>query len=190
MWQDKRLTDGVLPEFYLGAPLSGAQVHRHRGALNALAFGVKHWYLFSPLQTNWGPGAFGMPVSTWVERILPRLRQKGLAPIELIQVCAAQASKASALAWCDSMPFILFARLFNRACRFYMQQAGEVLFVPNEWGHAVLNLAEVVGVSTQLNSPGIQHQLEALMPRVRDALVWDKLDRMAFEAEVKTCAVK
>ena len=84
--QAPHLVSDVNPEFYLGAESSGAQVHRHKHALNALVYGVKHWYLFSPLQTNWGPDAFGMPVSTWVAHVLPTLRSQGLHPIELIQV--------------------------------------------------------------------------------------------------------
>ena len=34
-----------------------------------------------------------------------------------------------------------------RAC---VQRAGDVLFVPNNWGHAVLNLETAVGVAAEL----------------------------------------
>lgn len=32
----------------------------------------------------------------------------------------------------------------------FIQRAGELVFVPAQWAHAVLNLGDVVGVSTQL----------------------------------------
>ena len=113
-WIDRRFTAGSVPELFIGAAGSGAQVHRHDGAINALVYGVKHWYLFPPTQRKFAPDAFGMPVDEWVEQILPQLRQGGIAPIEFIQ------------------------------------SAGEVVFVPHDWAHVIVNLADVVGVSAQL----------------------------------------
>ena len=113
-WIDRRFTAGSVPELFIGAAGSGAQVHRHDGAINALVYGVKHWYMFPPTQRKFAPDAFGMPVDEWVEQILPQLRQGGIAPIEFIQ------------------------------------SAGEVVFVPHDWAHVIVNLADVVGVSAQL----------------------------------------
>ena len=113
-WIDRRFTAGSVPELFIGAAGSGAQVHRHDAAINALVYGVKHWYMFPPTQRKFAPDAFGMPVDEWVEQILPQLRQGGIAPIEFIQ------------------------------------SAGEVVFVPHDWAHVIVNLADVVGVSAQL----------------------------------------
>ena len=66
----------VIPELYVGAAFSGAQVHRHNSAVNALIFGVKRWYLFPPTHKNWGPRAFGLPVRDWVEGVLPKLKAR------------------------------------------------------------------------------------------------------------------
>ena len=101
-------------EFFIGSHMSGAQVHRHGAAVNALVVGTKRWFLFPPWLPNWGHDAFGMEVSEWVERVLPSLRTQGIAPIELIQ------------------------------------RSGMVVYVPPEWGHAVLNHGDVVGVSSQV----------------------------------------
>ena len=54
--------------------MSGAQVHRHGAAINALVVGTKRWFLFPPWSPNWGPDAFGMKVSEWAEKVLPSLR--------------------------------------------------------------------------------------------------------------------
>ena len=32
----------------------------------------------------------------------------------------------------------------------FIQSAGEVVFVPHDWAHVIVNLADVVGVSAQL----------------------------------------
>ena len=100
-------------------------MHRHDAAVNALVVGTKKWFLFPPTQQNWGPDAFGMPVLQWVETVLPKLKEQGIGPIELVQ------------------------------------QAGEVLFVPQDWGHAVLNLCDVVGISSQLQVT--EHGPESLL---------------------------
>ena len=47
--------------------------------------GTKKWFLFPPTQQNWGPDAFGMPVLQWVETVLPKLKEQGIGPIELVQ---------------------------------------------------------------------------------------------------------
>ena len=57
---------------------------------------------------------FGMPVREWANDVLPGLRGKRCAPLEL------------------------------------EQREGEVLYIPHQWGHAVLNLEPVIGVAQQL----------------------------------------
>ena len=49
----------------------------------------------------------------------------------------------------------------------HVQQAGEVLFVPQDWGHAVLNLCDVVGISSQLQvtDGGAESLLRAMIHR-------------------------
>ena len=110
--------------------MSGAQVHRHGAAINALIVGTKRWFLFPPWSPNWGPDAFGMKVSEWAEKVLPSLRRDGLGPVELVQ------------------------------------HRGATVYVPPEWGHAVLNYGDVVGVSSQV-FVDLPRELEHLIARLR-----------------------
>eukprot|EP01052_Picozoa_sp_SAG31_P035181 SAG31_NODE_4211_length_3468_cov_25.898783_3_plen_84_part_00 len=53
-----------------------------------------------------------------------------------------------------------------------VQRSGEVVFVPAQWAHAVLNVADVVGVSTQLILTPKQHvdQIQALASTLREVV--------------------
>jgi len=50
------------PQFYLGPAGSGAPVHFHGDAWNALMYGRKHWILFPPTDAKFSK----VPVSEWV----------------------------------------------------------------------------------------------------------------------------
>jgi uncharacterized protein YaaW (UPF0174 family) len=101
------------PQFYLGPPGSGAQMHFHKDAINYLAFGEKEWILFAPERTHYST----VPISDWVALHLPR--------------------------YLNSTKFQPYL------CT---QQAGDLMYVPHGWGHAVLNLRTSIGVAIEFNT--------------------------------------
>lgn len=105
-------------EFFMGPALSGAQIHSHCAAFNALIAGVKVWYLWPPhLPAYRGSGRSAKghtPPYAWIHDDLDEIRTTKWAPIE------------------------------------FVQYAGEVVYVPDQWHHMVVNIAPVIGTSAQL----------------------------------------
>ena len=62
------------PQFYLGGAGSGAPVHFHGDAWNALAYGAKRWFLFPPAEARFSR----IPIGKWVAA-------GGTAPVEVVQ---------------------------------------------------------------------------------------------------------
>ena len=102
------------PQLYLGPPGSGAPLHFHKDAYNALAFGEKRWWLLPPHAARYS----AEPVSAWLAR--------GGAG----DGGAGADAAARAPAQCT-------------------QRAGDVIFVPRGWAHAVLNTRTSVGVASE-----------------------------------------
>jgi hypothetical protein len=109
-------------ELALGPALSGAHMHSHQAAWNALISGKKRWAMsdlvqdidFKPLDDGKGES---VPALQWFQEKLLPLQQEP-------------------------------------RCRIYEfeQAAGELVFVPDEYFHAVVNLEPGVAVSKQLGS--------------------------------------
>eukprot|EP00947_MAST-08B_sp_MAST-8B-sp1_P004191 g4191.t1 len=102
-------------QWAMGGPGTGAPVHFHNLAWNALVFGAKKWYLFPPrarVMSN-------RQIFDFVQTDLEDLRRARVEP---------------------SRP---------RTC---VQTAGDVIFIPEAWGHGVLNLQEGVAVATEMKS--------------------------------------
>ena len=109
------------PQFYLGPAGTGAPLHFHGDAFNALAHGRKRWWLFPPDAANYSI----TPASEWVRRVLPELCRR-----------------------CEHH------ELPSRECPLVItQRAGDVLFVPRDWAHAVLNVQPSVGFAVEWDSP-------------------------------------
>jgi hypothetical protein len=71
------------PQFYLGAPGSGAPFHAHRDAVNALVYGRKQWYLSPPPQALYST----QPAAEWAAE---RLGEKARPPEHLF-MCVQEA---------------------------------------------------------------------------------------------------
>jgi hypothetical protein len=108
-------------EFLMGPVLSGAHVHHHPAAFNALIAGTKAWFMWPPHLPPYSisdpkaaPRTGYTPPYAWVHDDLDELRNTKWAPIEFIQ------------------------------------HAGEVVYIPDFWHHIVINIEPVIGTSAQL----------------------------------------
>ena len=100
-------------------------------AYNALFFGAKLFALLPPFAGHWRrDGARGDAVVEDLGRLRPRAMQR-LFPERTIR---------------DGAP-ALGPLATPRLC---VQRAGDLLFVPTGWAHAVVNLAESVGVAVEV----------------------------------------
>jgi hypothetical protein len=94
-------------QLFAGGNGSGAALHFHGAAYNAVFFGVKHWLLTPPRYS----GISGAASTVWRDRHAPRDLPGGAG-----------------------MPF---------RCT---QGPGDMLVVPNHWGHATINEAFSIGI--------------------------------------------
>lgn len=106
------LNEDPVPQLFLGPALSGAPMHFHQDALNALIFGRKSWWLVPPAQ-----GSF---------------------------------STFPALQWYREWRGNSSGRPLTMEC---VQEAGDIMYVPAAWGHALLNLEPTFGVATNFYHP-------------------------------------
>jgi len=106
----------------LGGPCSGSHTHSHGRSYAALAYGLKHWALVSN------------------EMSVPEAHEE----------CAA----------CGDGPDVFFRRYVqpNGTQQFgghrvleCVQQAGDIMFVPQRWHHTVMNLWASIAVVTEIN---------------------------------------
>lgn len=128
--------DPVLRQFALGPALTGAPMHFHGRAFNALVHGVKLWVLLPPPLAIFSTRH---PV-LWLLHELPVLArrlssshsQRGKQPSD-----QRGGSGAPGDAWGDD----------HAAVYVTVQGPGDVVFVPENWAHVVVNLADCVGVA-------------------------------------------
>ena len=116
------------PQFYLGPSGSAAPMHYHEDAFNALAYGRKHWVLLPPSHASFST----VPGMAWLKQ-----QQQQVARPEPAESARFGRGKHHGLA--DSLH-----------CT---QEAGDVLYVPHGWGHAVVNLQASVGVAVNFEHP-------------------------------------
>jgi hypothetical protein len=108
---------------FMGPQGSGTSMHHHKAAWNALLFGRKLWLLTPPAQSAFRRGelaadSFAAAGQGWLAEATRRAR-------------GGEAAEATA----------------GRRWLFVVQREGDVLFVPQGWGHATLNLRESIGVA-------------------------------------------
>ncbi len=111
----------ILRQFMLGPAGSGAPPHFHGPAVNTLVHGVKDWVLYPPAHAFFSTS----PVRDWAG--------------EFDMSNLPSHSKTSSQS--GSPKSAIPARL---RCR---QHAGDVVVVPNAWGHAVLNRRFVIAAA-------------------------------------------
>ena len=112
-------------DFFIGGNGSGTPAHHHSAVWNALTFGRKLWALQPPASATFGPaGEHPLDSSWWREW---QARQQDAAP-------SPSPSPSSHL--------------------FCVQAAGTLLYIPEGWGHATLNLDEGLSVGGFLQDEG------------------------------------
>lgn len=104
-----------LYQFFLSANGTGAPLHFHTHAINALVYGRKRWFAVAPRFEV----TARQDVAAWAGDGRTKMEADGVVVHECIQ------------------------------------EQGDVLYIPEHWSHAVLNLAESVGIATEftLNHP-------------------------------------
>ena len=124
--------DGTF-EFMIGPAGTGASMHTHRPAWNALVHGRKRWFIMPPVDHDRDDIMATMSALRWFRDVLPTIAH-GHA-VEAFE---------------------------------FVQEAGEVVWIPDGWPHAVLNVEPSVAVSKQMRSwghplpPGARQFMEAL----------------------------
>ena len=106
---DLSINRAPAPQFYLGAPGTGAPQHYGQDSFNVLAHGRKLWYMAKPAEAEYST----VSAARFFRSVLPRAREAPLL--------------------CE-------------------QRGGDVFFVPNGWGHSVLNLETSVGYAVEFSS--------------------------------------
>lgn len=101
-----------IPQFYVGAPGSGAPEHYHEDAVNVLIHGEKRWYVHMPQEAQYST----VHVADYVSKVLP-----SLPPAQRPLQCT--------------------------------QLAGDVLYIPHGWSHAVLNMKTSIGFALEFSTP-------------------------------------
>eukprot|EP00750_Incisomonas_marina_P017859 INCI2536.1.p1 GENE.INCI2536.1~~INCI2536.1.p1 ORF type:complete len:861 (-),score=142.45 INCI2536.1:19-2601(-) len=99
------------PQFFLGPAASGAPMHWHNTALNALAYGEKKWFLLPPSSTYYSV----LPSERFAHEEVPELEADG-NEVGLLQ-CT--------------------------------QQAGDLIFVGESFGHATFNAKPSIGFAME-----------------------------------------
>jgi hypothetical protein len=107
--------------FFLGAPGSGAPTHIHADAWNVLVKGRKHWYMHPPRQALYSK----KHIVDWIKTDLPRMQH--------VQSDAGEAMRAA------RVMSDIGGNVIGTPPLECVQEAGDIAYVPFDWGHAVYN---------------------------------------------------
>ncbi len=139
-----------LRQLIVGPPMSGAMPHLHGSAVNVLFFGLKLWVLFPPESAAFADAHAGL----WFTKAHLRrfaCREGGGAGDAGeggggggggAQQVPSGGSAAAAAAAADEA----LLRVPHYA---FVQEPGDLVYVPAHWGHAVLNLADSFAVALE-----------------------------------------
>ena len=108
-------------EFMIGPTLGGAHLHTHSAAVNMLVMGRRRWVITPPHR---------------------------VAAINANTMFSNDEQPTAHQWWQSVLPEIKAALPEALFAEFY-QEAGEIVYIPNGWGHAVMNLEPSVAVSLQ-----------------------------------------
>jgi len=129
------------PQLYLGGPGSGAPMHFHKDAWNVATSGLKRWYIVPPGCASYS----STPVAQWVVGSTGRGARRDALPAlfapnggVLPTGCPDEDEGDDGGA---HRPF---------ECS---QDAGDVLYIPAGFGHAVLNLETSMGAAVEFDTP-------------------------------------
>ena len=130
-------TDGsvktIAHQLYMGASGSGAPHHFHGAGWNALAWGRKRWFMHPP----------------------SRARYSTLHPLASLEAKLKNAAAADDKHAGVDVDVDVDDDDDDDGALECTQEAGDVMFVPHSWGHAVINLVETIGVAGELATGNI-----------------------------------
>lgn len=129
------------PQFYLGPPGSGAPMHLHKDAVNALAHGRKRWWLLPPGKALYS----SVPISHWLTESFPESAAAQGRDVDGGSGSSSRGNSNSSGAQ-PSQPSLPSWASHALECT---QGAGDVMYVPRGWGHAVLNTRTSVGFALE-----------------------------------------
>ena len=126
----------VLHQLSISPPLAGAHPHYHGTAYNALIVGRRRWALRSPTHATFAP----QPALEHFMRLRHKLANvaaavasiDGNGTVSLAESEPDDTENGVASPWVD-----------------VIQVAGDLLYLPSQWGHATLSLAESVAVAVE-----------------------------------------
>jgi hypothetical protein len=109
-------------QFFVGEAATGAPVHWHNSAVNFLWYGRKRWVLFDPEQAFYSVKSS----LTFFQNDLPDIRSKERK--------------------------VFTAAEFELTPLEFVQEAGDIMLLPDYWGHGTLNLETTVGIAFEFHS--------------------------------------
>ena len=124
------------PQFYLGSPGTGAPMHVHKDAWNALIYGQKRWYLLPPSVSLYST----ISATEWVQNLL-KLREY-----------RKNKNQGNITSIYNSFPPSFINDELDSEIIECTQEAGDVMYVPHGWGHAVLNTQTSIGVAVEFST--------------------------------------
>jgi hypothetical protein len=120
-------------QWAVGGAGTGAPVHYHNTAWNMLVYGAKKWYLYSPRNAIMS----NRQILDYVESDLVHFGNRGRVK-----------TKDSSSYHSINTPL----QNYSVAPMVCVQTAGDVMIVPESWGHGVLNIEDSVAVATESKS--------------------------------------
>ena len=131
-------------QWAMGGAGTGAPVHYHNSAWNMLVYGAKKWFLYSPRNSIMS----NKQILDFTESDMLEMAARGKVRVKNEQTGAQNGAQAQYI-----------VRDFNRLEQNYsvapmvcVQTAGDVMIVPEAWGHGVLNIQDSVAVATESKS--------------------------------------
>ncbi len=109
-------------QFFVGEAATGAPVHWHNSAVNFLWYGRKRWVLFDPNEAFYSVKSS----LTFFQNDVPDIRAKERK--------------------------VFTAADFEMTPLEFVQEAGDIMLLPDYWGHGTLNLETTVGIAFEFHS--------------------------------------
>ena len=161
-------------QFAIGPAGSGAPIHYHSFAVNSLFYGAKHWFLFPPAYSI----ISNQPISEWIEddeKGLGKYRQRSHVVYN-----AEEEMKARKKA--------LKTKDFDASFRPYecVQRQGDIMIVPEKWGHGVVNIQESVAVAAELK--GLMYTIGPIPPKIPGRSTISLLNEHMFNLGIPSMA--
>ncbi|KAL7747316.1 hypothetical protein RI367_007370 [Sorochytrium milnesiophthora] len=114
--------------YFLGTSNSGAPFHIHSDAINLSVRGAKRWFILPPLQALYSR----KHIRRWVDEDLPLLEKQSASQPTVQQPAG---------------PFSLDQNVAPLQCT---QLPGDIVYIPFDWSHAVLNDGLTLGVALEV----------------------------------------